>query len=168
MSSTVQKIALLRRTRNVAGESLNERLARRQPRLHAVIIEIGLAGFDPWWAFRKSNGIDTPTPGSVETSPCQHVRTDFARKILGKLFVGGFACIGRLFPIPFDPRAGYFDDRRLGTVGRMSRCTVMRGNSHLHVKVWGWHSIEVMVAVTVKQQKRTLHLHFRPQTASEC
>jgi hypothetical protein len=67
----------------------------------------------------------------VRISPGQRVWTDFARKIFGKLFVGGFARIWRLYPIPFDPRAGHFDDRRLGTVGRMSRSTVMRRNSYL-------------------------------------
>ena len=118
---------------------LNERLSRRDPRLHAVITEIGLARFDLLWALRKCDGIDTPTPGSVETSPCQRVRTDFARKIFGELLVGGFARIWRLFTIPFDSRAGDFDDRRLGTVGRTSRLTVMRRNSYLHVNVGGRH-----------------------------
>jgi hypothetical protein len=96
----------------------------------------------------------------VETSPCQRVRTDFARKIFGKLFVGGFARIWRLFPIPSDSRAGHFDDRRLGTVGRTSRVTVMRRNSYLHVNVGGMHSIKVMVAITAQQQKRGLPLYF--------
>jgi hypothetical protein len=31
--------------------------------------------------------------------PCQRVRTDFAREIFGKLHIGGFARIWRLFPI---------------------------------------------------------------------
>jgi len=52
----------------------------------------------------------------METRPCQCVRGDSARKILGKLFIRGFARVWQLFSIPFDSRAGHFDELRDGTM----------------------------------------------------
>jgi hypothetical protein len=99
-----------------SNHRLDERLSRRSPRLHTIITEIRRARIHPWRALGKGNGFDKPPSGAMEPGPCQRVRTDFARKIFGKLFVGGFTSIRRLLPIPFNSRAGHFDNRRLRTI----------------------------------------------------
>jgi hypothetical protein len=89
---------------------LDERLSRRNPRLHAIICEIRRARFHPWRTLGKCNGFDKPTHGAMEPDRRQRVRSDFARKIFCKLGVGGFARIWRLFSMPFNSQAGNFDD----------------------------------------------------------
>ena len=46
----------------------------------------------------------------MKPGPSQRGRTDFARQIFGKLGIGGFDRIWRLFSIPLNSRAGNFDN----------------------------------------------------------
>src|ERR1700675_2509781 len=96
---------------------LDERLSGRNPSLHVLITEIRRARIHHWWTLRKCDGFDKPARRMIKPGSCQRVRSDFARKIFDKLFVGSLASKWRLFPVPFDSRAGNFDDRRLRTIG---------------------------------------------------
>jgi len=74
-------------------DPLDERLSRRNPRLHTIITEIRRAHFYLWRTLGKCDAFDRPTPGAMEPGHCQRVRTDFASQLFGKLFVGGFVRI---------------------------------------------------------------------------
>src|SRR5271165_1424373 len=56
-----------------------------------IIAEIRRAHL--WRTLGKCDAFDRPTPGTMEPGHCQRVRTDFARQIFGKLFVGGYVRI---------------------------------------------------------------------------
>jgi hypothetical protein len=53
------------------------------------VATLSLTRFDPWRSLRNYAGIDQPRWREVGPGPYQQVRPDFARKIFGKLFVGG-------------------------------------------------------------------------------
>jgi hypothetical protein len=96
--------------------------------------EIRRARFHLWRALGKCDGFNRPTPGAMEPGTCQRLRTNFAREVFGELFVGGFPRIWRLFPVPFNSRAGNFDDHHLGTIGSTPR-QVMLCSSYLYINV---------------------------------